>query len=1012
VGHAATVEGTRTRKLLAILLLNANGFQTYDRIAEGLWDDPPTTARAQIFTAASALRKLLASVGARAVLMTADGGYRLDLRDDRVDLALFQEKCEAAEEAAAEGAVDRAIALLREALTLWRGSPLSGLTDARDLADGAARLAEVRAKAIERIALLRLRHGESASLIADLTEFVAEFPYRDPLRAALMAALYNAGRRADALALYDRARRMLAEEVGVDPSPRLRELHRVVLEGEIAVIDEQGKPLEPTVSAAAADTPPGAPGRCYLPRTLRDFSGRSAEVEQLLSAVDDNASAALIVSPIDGMGGVGKTTLAVHVAHQLADRYPDGQFFIDLHGFSDGLFPLTPGQGLDALLQEAGVAPELVPSDLDQRSAVWRSTMADRRALILLDNVTDVAQVRPLLPGTSQTLVIITSRRRLTSLEGAVPLSLDVLTVDGAVELFTKIVGAARLFGQEEAVSRAVELCGRLPLAVSIAAARLRDRASWTVRYLVEQLTSQRLRRRILSAGDRNVMAVLSLSYRYLDEDTQRVLRLLSLHPGDDFDCYSAAAIADLPVDDAAESLERLYEDNLLLQRAPGRYRFHDLIRDCAHDLLERVDSAEARQTARRRLFDYYLRAAHTWCQPMAKGPFRFDLDARTAAVETPPSHSHLEALNHLRAEYRTVTALFRLAREDGRHDHAWQLVCAAQPLIKELNYGGDALEMFEGALASARSVGNRRAESACLTGIGLVRRERALNAQAALALEEAIAISRAIGDKACEAHQLADLGAVRLNDLRTADAYGLFFRGRGLAEEVGDEVALAALENNLGLVCDELGRPDEAIHYFDRAMAYYGKSGDDRSVALTQINIGVLLCRTGDYTGAVDRLEKGLELSRVHGIVRALGWALSALCVAFRANGNIERALECGRESLAVAREAKIIDVECEALAGLAETYLAANDLDSADRVYQNVEHVATEHGLSLPAARAREGYAHIAAGKGDEVLAQEHWVEAVALYPADAADASHARLHLAEMDEPATINCLRCAR
>jgi DNA-binding winged helix-turn-helix (wHTH) protein len=354
-----------------------------------------------------------------------------------------------------------------------------------------------------------------------------------------------------------------------------------------------------TAEAPAAVALPGN----FLPHNTKEFTGRKSDLHRL-SDTALSSSPALVISAIDGMGGVGKTALAVHLAHKLTGHYADGQYFVDLHGFTSGQDPLTPAQALGHLLRQAGTEIEEIPPDLAGRSALWRSLLAGRRVIVLLDNAVDVAQVRPLIPGATDSLLIVTSRRSLAALEDAVPLSLNVLPPDDAQQLFTQIAGADRTADAPDGVARVIELCGRLPLAIRIAAARFRDRPRWTIEDLARKLQSRRSRDRILSAGDRDVMAVPRPSYRHLTPEQKRVFCLLSLHPGEDFDAYATAALADLPVPHAEQILEALFDDNLLLQQAADRYQFHGLIRDCSRLLMAAEISEEEMKAARHRLLE------------------------------------------------------------------------------------------------------------------------------------------------------------------------------------------------------------------------------------------------------------------------------------------------------------------------------------------------------------------------------------------------------------------------
>jgi DNA-binding SARP family transcriptional activator/tetratricopeptide (TPR) repeat protein len=1004
------LNGLRERKLLAILLLNANTMVPSARLNEAIWDEPPLTARQQIHNIVARLRRTLAATANGVEVVTGHAGYQIRVPEDRLDVARFRLATRHAEEAEATGRVDGAVQRLIEALGLWRGAALPEL-DGTVFASAAAQLEEERLAAVERLVSLRLRRGESSGLISDLIGLVAMHPLREALRATLMTALHLSGRQAEALAVYEEGRRYLAEELGLDPGPRLRRLHDQILK-DLPVTAGEGTTDAVTSPGRASDDtsarPPTA-GRSFLPYATREFAGRVVEVARLVKEAESGNAEALVISAIDGMGGVGKTALAVYVAHQLAEQYPDGQYFVDLHGFSEGLDPLTPDAALEVLLLDSGVPAELIPIDVERRSAMWRAKIAGNRALLLLDNAVDAAQVRPLLPGTPGSTVLVTSRRRLPGLEGAVPLSLDVLPPDDASALFVKVIGVEPSPEDEAAISEAAELCGYLPLAIRIAAARLRDRASWRPRDLVNQLRDQRRRTQFLAAGDRSVFAALSLSYRYLTQDQRRLFRLLSLHPGPEFDAYTAAAVSGLGVEEAEEHVEVLFDDNLLLQPSPGRYQFHDLIKDCARHLLEQCDDEPVRTAARQRLLDYYLDLAHRLCEPMAVGPFRLDLDVPTfpQAVSSPASNE--DRLDRLRREHRNLVAVAQFAIDQGWHRHAWQIVCCLQPLLKLSNYGGTALELFEGAVRAAQALEDRHGESLSLMGAALVLRERKLNARATSLMEQAIAISRGIDDRSTELYQVTGLGVVWLNDGHLKLAYDCFTEARTLAAALNDQSALAALRNNLGAVCVDLGCYDEALGHLQHALARRRANGDRQSEATVLTNVGLAHYRQRRYADAAIEFERALHLcdATTHPHIKITAW--TGLCLVQRARGALEEAIHSGGEALRLARRARLPELECDALIALGDALLTSGDRVQAMAAYVNARDIATRYHLILCGGRVQEGFAHLASAEDNLATARAAWERALELYPEEAGEAENARRHLAGLGSSHTP-CVRC--
>ncbi|QFZ21315.1 AfsR/SARP family transcriptional regulator [Saccharothrix syringae] len=1098
-GEVVRIPGVRQRRLLALLLLNANRVVPVDRLVDELWDEPPSSVRQQVHNAVTGLRKTLAAVPGDHALVRTDVGYRLDLPAGSLDADRFHALVRDAGRAEAGGRPAEAVRLLGAALELWRGDALAGV-GGRAIANAAASLDEQRLTAVETLMSLRLGLGEAASVVADLRGLVADHPLRESLRGSLMLALHRSGRQAEALAAYEEGRRLLADELGLDPGAELRELHAAILDGSVAgpprppagertafdrtaldrtaldrtaldrTAPNQAAPDQPAPDRAAPDraaldqpaldraaldraaferaaleraalhrvapdrtapepppvpgaTPPptaAAPGgarspaepspKSYLPHDTADFSGRSAELVRLLAETRDALPTALVISAIDGMGGVGKTTLAVHLAHRIAEDYPDGQYFIDLHGFSPGVDPLTPAQALDALLRDSGVPPELVPSGVEGRSALWRSHLAGRRALLILDNAVDAAHVRPLLPGTAGVLVLVTSRRKLTALDGAVPMPLDVLPPDDAVALFTRVVGASRVAGQRKAVVRAVELCGRLPLAIRIAAARLRDRTTWTVADLVDRLGDQTRRRQFLQVDDRSVMSVIGLSYRYLPASRQRLFRLLSLHPGTDFDAYTAAALAGCSLDQAEYDLDALFDDNLLKQNTTGRFYFHDLVRDCAHQILADAEGEDQRRAALHRLFDYYLYAAHLWSS---------DLDNRVhprpPEVDRPPAHvrpasSANHAVEILGVEHRNLLAVARYTAAHGWHRHAWQFACALQPMLRMRNYGEGSFELFEGGLRAAREAGSRRGESACLHGLAVVCRERRSADEARRYLRQALEIAAELGDRDAESAQLDELGGLYLVEDRLTEALEAFRTAEALTAHAPHTLLHASVTNSLGLVHRDLGQYDEALTYLGRALVMASRSSFPHAGPLTSWSIAAVHHYQGRHEEAVREFEGILRTSQESGFELGEAWALLGLCTARRCLGDLVESLDLGRRSLALARKLDLPRLECEVLDAIGEVTVALADLDQAHKVFAQAEEQSRRCGARRYEARAAEGFAHVALARGDRAEARRHWERALDLYPDGVADAEYARRHLLAPDGEATT-CFRCA-
>ncbi|MYY05130.1 MULTISPECIES: BTAD domain-containing putative transcriptional regulator [unclassified Streptomyces] len=584
-GVPVRLRGMRRRRLLALLLLNAGHAVSMDALVDEMWPDPPASARHQVHNAIRDLRAALTS-SEGAGLITVDVGYRLDVPADAVDAHRFTEWVRAARSARREGRDTEAMRLLQAAVDLWRGDAFADI-DCPAVTAAAAGLDEQRLTAVEELMELRLAAGETGSLVAELFALTARHPLRDALRGSLMLALYRGGRQADALAVYDEGRRLLADELGLEPGPRLRRLQTEILADAPQVQRRTPAPARPTTVRLVQDN--------YLPRDLPDFTGRATELARLDRAVDEPGGGSPRTVVIDGMGGIGKTTLAVHFAHRRTADHPDGQFYVDLHGFSPVRAPLTPEEALGVLLRSDGAAPDALPAGLAERSAIWRSRLAGRRALLVLDNVADAAQVAPLLPGTGDTLALITTRRKLTATDGALSLPLGALAPAEAETLFRRIAGEA---ATGPSLTRTVALCGHHPLALRIAATRLRDRPSWTVPDVTARLCTSGGRTAFLRTADRDLMSVLALSYAHLPYEALEFTRALALHPAAVHDIGQACAATGLAPSAVECLFDTLLDHNLADEPSPAHLAIPLLLRDCAHTLTPPSHATAPRLTA------------------------------------------------------------------------------------------------------------------------------------------------------------------------------------------------------------------------------------------------------------------------------------------------------------------------------------------------------------------------------------------------------------------------------
>jgi DNA-binding SARP family transcriptional activator len=569
-GVSVAIRGRRQRTVLGVLALEAGRVVSVERLVDAVWGQtPPLTADRQVFNSVSALRRLLGDA-----IVTTPPGYRLRVGDGQLDLQVFEREAELGRAAAAAGRDDEAARRLRSALALWRGPALGGATG---LSVEAARLEERRLEVLECRIDVDLRRGRHAELVAELLGLVAEQPLRERLWALLMLALYRSGRQADALGAYRELRARLVDELGIEPGPELRQLHQEILTSDRAAATE---------GAPAAWVPPSPPAPRQLPADIATFTGRDAECAQLELALGGDRGGAMRVAAVHGAAGIGKSAVAVHVAHALADRFEDGQLYVNLQGAGPGAGSLEPLEVLGRFLRALGVGGGNLPATLDEAAACFRSQVAGRRVLVVLDNARDAEQVEPLLPGSPTCAVLVTSRRMIASPRGAGDLRLGMLAPAEAVALLGRLAGERRLASEREAAAEVARWCGYLPLALRIAAARLASRPRWPVRALADRLANQQRRLDELELPDVGVRASFEVSHRELRDSADRLDReaaaafgLLGVPDGPDLGVVAAACLLDRPAAGTEPVLERLVDAQLLEAQQPGRYRLHDLLR-------------------------------------------------------------------------------------------------------------------------------------------------------------------------------------------------------------------------------------------------------------------------------------------------------------------------------------------------------------------------------------------------------------------------------------------------
>jgi DNA-binding SARP family transcriptional activator len=904
-GVAVPVTSGKHRVVLAGLLLNASRVVRSDELAAMIWSgSPPVSARPTLRNYVKLLRRALADGGSR--IVTHPGGYQIDVRPGELDVSRFETLCGTARQAARRGGWEEAAARLREALGLWRGEPLADVPSDL-LLRTVPRLAELRMQALESRVDADLQLGRQAELIGELRELGVTYPFRERLHAMLMLALYRDGRQADALAAYRQARQVLVGELGAEPGAELSGLHQRILRGD--------RTLMTASRPVAADRLVPAPARSFpleravprqLPASVRHFAGRAGELKVLEELLSEAAGGGgTVISAIGGTAGIGKTALAVHWAHRVAGRFPDGQLYVNLRGFDPAGQPVQPAEAIRDFLRALGVTASQVPPGLAGMAALYRSLLAGRRVLVVLDNASDAAQVRPLLPGASGSLVLVTSRHQLTSLavaEDAQMITLDVLTGTEAHGLLAGRLGAGRTRAEPEAATDLVRLCAGLPLALAIAAGRAAASPGVPLAVLAAELRQARQRLDVLSADDTlSVRAAFWWSYRELGDEAARVFRLLAVHPGPDITAAATASLAGIPPSQAGPVLAALAAEGLLTAHAPGRYALHDLLRIYAAEQARAQDSDDGRRAAAHRVLDHYLRTARAGALLIRPSREPVTPPPSQPGVTPEQPEDPAQAMGWFAAERQVLLAVTSLAADAHFDIHAWQLPWAMAESLDRHGHWRDYAATQRTALAAASRLGDtagqaiasRLLATACarLTDYdearthltrclelseqagdqaGQARAHRAFSwiaehqdryAEAVSHTEQALRLFQAIADRNGQADTLNSLGWQHARHGFRHKAR--LFCGQALAlhRQLSNYHGEAAAWDSLGYISHQLGRPRSAILCYQHALALFRTLGDRYHQADTLTHLGDTHQATGDQPRARDAWQEAASL-------------------------------------------------------------------------------------------------------------------------------------------------------
>ena len=951
----------RQRTLLAALLVHANRVMSVGELAELVWDGSPAESAAGTLRSYMVrLRRGLGSVGGR--IESRNPGYLIRVGPAELDVLRFEALCRDAAAGLRAGEWAETARTSAQALELWRGTPLCDVPS-RVLREGfVPPLEQLRVQAMEDHAEARLQLGQHERLIPQLRELTGAYPLRERLHAQLMLALAATGRRAEALEAYRNARRVLVEQLGVEPGPELRTLHERILAGKEAS-PAAGPPAgQMSVSVAAADATPR-----QLPTPPGHFTGRRDELETLTGpeGLADMAGGTVVISAIDGMAGIGKTALAVLAAHRLSTRFPDGQLFIDLHGYTKGEPPREPGQALEWLLRALGTPAQRIPEDTEARAALYRQRLAGTSTLIVLDNAVDEAQVRPLLPGAPGCLVLVTSRRRLKGLDDARSLSLGLLPPADAVALLRTVAGPGRSSSADPLLGEIAQLCGYLPLALRIAGALLRHRPAWHLESLAALLRDRHERVRALSDGERELRTVFDLSYTALGEQHSLLFRRLALVPGPQVDAYAAAALLECDPPTATGLLEDLVDHNLLIAHAPGSYRLHDLIRAHAVSLADQQDPAKDRDAAVDRLMHYYAHTAQLASIPLARHP-------RPAPNGLAPAYSPAltdtrAARAWLRAERDNLEAAIAHARTHALDSHVIALAAGLAEIMRADGPFARALDLQQTAADAAQRRHDPVAHATALTNLGIAQRLTGDLPSARVVQAQALEIYRKNGHRDGEAHTLTELGTIRYlsGDLPGADT--ALTQALEIYHETGHYAGEAHTLNELGTVRRLAGDLPAAHAALARALEIYRKTGHRNGEAHTLTELGTVRCLSGDLPRADTALTQALEIYHETGHRNGEAHVLTELGTVRYLHGDLPGADTALTQALEIRRAVGQRVGEARTMVELGVVRRLTGDLPAARAALTQALEIYRETGHRSSEAYALNPYAATIAASGD---------------------------------------------
>ena len=750
--------------------------------------------------------------------MTAGGGYLLRLRRHRLDARQFEAlvatgRAEVSRDPAA------AAATLRTALALWRGPALAGLTGST-LQAAASTWDEQRMICLEGCLRIELDLGRHGQVAAELASLVAQNPFRESLVGLLMVALDRAGRRSEALDAYHRLRRHLADELGIDPGPEVRRIHQAVLRVDAA----SGQPVDPRANDGGEPAPAARPlvTPAQLPGDVAAFAGRDWQLRQLdglLSRDGDSDATAVVISAIAGTAGIGKTALAVHWAHRVADQFPDGQLYVNLRGFHPTGSVLGPAAAVRGFLDALGVPSPQVPATVEAQAGLYRSLLAGKRVLVLLDNARNAEQVRPLLPDAPGCVAVVTSRNQLGGLVaagGAYPLTLDLLATEEARDLLARRLGANRVAAEPRAVEAIITRCARLALALAVVAARAAIHPRLSLAAVADQLHADSGDLDAFADADADpatdLRSVFCWSYQQLTADAAQLFRRLGLHPGPDISAAAAASLAGLPRSQVRVPLAELVSAHLLVEHAPGRYAFHDLLRAYATELAHTNDTDSDRRTATHRILDHYLHTAYAADRLLEPQRDAITLTGPVPGVARIDLADHDQALGWFTAEHLVLLAVVELAAAAGFDRHVCQLAWTLVDFLERRGRWQDYATIQHAALTAAQRLADQRAQA--------------------------------------RAHGYLAVAYPRLG--RSDHAYDHARHALEIYRQLDDRTGQAHVHLQLLASCELQGRHAEALDHAQQALQNFQATGHPRGQANALNAVGWCHAQLGHYAEAL----------------------------------------------------------------------------------------------------------------------------------------------------------------